>query len=80
MTDSTETRALQKQLLLARSTLHRLKLHKEMDALRESLRWTRVGKAALGHVARMFSATSRAMIYSRMAVSVVNLLRGRPRR
>lgn len=77
MTDSTETRALHKRLLLARSTLHRLKLRQEMDGLRESLRWTRVGKAAVGHVARMFSATSRAMIYARMVQSAVKLFRGR---
>jgi hypothetical protein len=80
MSDSTETRALHKQVLLARSRLHRLKLHNEMGDLRESLRWTRVAKAAVGNVTRMFSATSRAMIYARIALSMVNLLRGRPRR
>jgi hypothetical protein len=71
MNDPTEeTRELRKQVLIARSTLHRVKLHREMEGLRESMRWTRVA-------ARLFSAGSRAMIYTRVATSALNLLRRR---
>lgn len=45
MSDSPGLLAARKHLLVARSSLYRLKMQQELGTLRESLRWSRAGAA-----------------------------------
>jgi hypothetical protein len=48
MNSPAEDLAFQKKLLVAQSSLHRLRIRNEVRTLREGLSWRRAGTAALG--------------------------------
>ena len=83
--------ALEKQALLERSALCRLRLYRDARHLRDSLPWSRaaaappLGRLALGvafsaigidRVARVVIVASRFLLYARLVRSVVGWARG----
>jgi len=65
MNSASETLALRKQLLLARAGLCRLKIRRELDAVR----------ATVARPARMLAFVSSVAVFARLAGVVVRLFR-----
>ena len=65
-----ETFALRKQLLVARSSLCRLKIRHEVEVMRESLTWRRAGSAVAGSLpvsSAVFLIAAGGLGHGRMA-------------
>jgi hypothetical protein len=71
MNSALEHLALRKQLLQARSTLYRLRIRSELDAMHGSLSW------ALRHsrLARALGLAARVLLFARLARSASRLWR-----
>ena len=73
MSEAAETLELRKQVLLARSSLCRLRIAVEITSVRESLHWPRVG------IARVLRGAAIAIAFAKLAKSAAAYLRERRR-